>query len=145
MVAAARGRRRFRELAATEAFAEGDLDGLCRAVATAVVGWFADNEGVVRASLQHNSTHPENWGAFRQLGRELTAATAASFLAAMGPGRRAAKRRAIGFAYQVMFGTLINAVLNDPGPCRLRDADMAARMAQLFETLLAQERRSDRR
>lgn len=138
-VAAARGRARFRALAAS-AELDGDLEAACQAIATAVVEWFGENEGVLRASLQHDSTHPDRWGLFKQLGRDLTKASAKRMLPALGSGRRDAKLRAIGFAYQVLFGTLINAVLNDPGPCRLRDLDLAARMARLFSTIVQQER-----
>jgi hypothetical protein len=34
----------------------------------------------------------------------------------MGRGNKAAKTRAIAFGFQVVLGTLVNAILNDPGP-----------------------------
>jgi hypothetical protein len=43
---------------------------------------------------------------------------------AMGRANKAAKARAIAFGFQVVLGTLVNAILNDPGPlsccCRRR-------------------------
>ncbi len=57
----------------------------------------------------------------------------------MGPGQRAAKTRAIGFGFQVIFGTLVNAILNDPGPLSLHDKDMPRRLSQCFQLLLETE------
>jgi hypothetical protein len=46
----------------------------------------------------------------------------------MGRGNKAAKTRAIAFGFQVVLGTLVNAILNDPGPLSIHDREMAERL-----------------
>jgi len=57
----------------------------------------------------------------------------------MGKGRRAAKSRAIAFGFQVVLGTLINAILNDPGPLSLHDRELEERLSQLLLQVLQAE------
>ena len=57
----------------------------------------------------------------------------------MGRGRKAAKTRSIAFGYQVVLGTLANAVLNDPGPLSLHDPEMEARLSNCLLLLLEAE------
>jgi hypothetical protein len=60
-------------------------------------------------------------------------------LAAMGPGNKAAKTRAIAFGFQVVLGTLVNAILNDPGPLSIHDREMEERLADCLLLLLQAE------
>jgi hypothetical protein len=60
-------------------------------------------------------------------------------LRVMGPGNKAAKTRAIGFGYQVVLGTLVNAILNDPGPLSVHDGEMEDRLANCLLLLLQAE------
>lgn len=115
---------------------EADLDKLCTMMVSEIAQWMRNHEGVVRAALQHNDTHPARWTRFKELGRETVVRATPLFLKAMGKGRRAAKIRAIGFGFQVVFGTLINAILNDPGPLSIGDSEMATRLGRcLFQQL----------
>jgi hypothetical protein len=57
----------------------------------------------------------------------------------MGKGRRAARSRSIAFGFQVVLGTLVNAILNDPGPLSLHDAELEVRLANLLRQLLEAE------
>lgn len=46
--------------------------------------------------------------------------------------RRKPNRKPMGFALQMVFGTLVNAVLHDGGPVRLQDPTLAAALARNF-------------
>ncbi|MBV8849800.1 MAG: TetR/AcrR family transcriptional regulator [Methylobacteriaceae bacterium] len=136
LMAARRGTARFAALRESGALARADLPELCRLFAASAAAWFRENEGVLRASLQHNSTHPERWSDFKELGRRFVAESMPALLARMGPGKRAAQTQNIAFAFQVMFGTLVNAVLNDPGPVGLNDRQLPQRLAQTLVLIL---------
>ena len=57
----------------------------------------------------------------------------------MGKGRKAAKTRGIAVAFQVVLGTLVNAILNDPGPLSLHDKEMEVRLSNCLLLLLEAE------
>jgi hypothetical protein len=50
-----------------------------------------------------------------------------------------AKRRSIAFGFQVVLGTLVNAILNDPGPLSLDDDEMEVRLSNCLLLLLQSE------
>ena len=60
-------------------------------------------------------------------------------LRVMGPGRKAAKTRAIAFGFQVVLGTLVNAILNNPGPLSIHDRELEERLAGCLLLLLQAE------
>jgi hypothetical protein len=62
----------------------------------------------------------------------------------MGRGRSAAKTRSIGFAFQVTFGTLLNAVLHKQKLVPLDEAEMIDRLALAMFLQLQHEARADR-
>ena len=53
--------------------------------------------------------------------------------------RTAAKSRGIAFGFQVVLGTLVNAILNDPGPLSLHDEEMEDRLSGCLLLLLEAE------
>lgn len=115
------------------------LDDLCRFLVTGIVTWIRRHEGVMRAALQHDDTRPDKWTTFKGLARATTARATPLLLPAMGKGRKAAKTRAIAFGFQVVLGTLVNAILNDPGPLSLHDKEMEQRLADCLSLLLRAE------
>ena len=56
-----------------------------------------------------------------------------------GKGREAAKTRGIAVSFQVVLGTLVNAILNDPGPLSLHDKEMEVRLSNCLLLLLEAE------
>jgi hypothetical protein len=58
----------------------------------------------------------------------------------MGRGRVPEKTRSIAFGFQVVLGTLVNAILNDPGPLALNDREMEQRLGSCLILLLEAER-----
>jgi AcrR family transcriptional regulator len=138
-LAARDGERRLTELAHSVVPKDARLDDLCRVIVAGVVGWIRQNEGVLRAALQHDDTRPDRWTPFKGLARATTARATPLLLPAMGRGRKAAKTRAIAFGFQVVLGTLVNAILNDPGPLSIHDKEMEKRLADCLLLLLKAE------
>ena len=56
-----------------------------------------------------------------------------------GKGREAAKTRSIANGFQVVLGTLVNAILNDPGPLSIQDREMEVRLGNCLLLLLQAE------
>ena len=96
-------------------------------------------EGLLRAALQHDDTRPDRWSTFKELARANVANATPILLRVMGPSRKAAKTRAIAFGFQVVLGTLVNAILNDPGPLSIHDKEMEERLASCLLLLLQAE------
>jgi AcrR family transcriptional regulator len=121
------------------ALAELPLDALCDALVEGIVNWMRNHEGVLRAALQRGDSREAKWSTFKDLARNGVVAATPALLRIMGPGQRAAKTRAIGFGFQVIFGTLVNAILNDPGPLSLHDKEMPRRLSQCLQLLIETE------
>ena len=82
---------------------------------------------------------PDRWSTFKALARANVADATPILLGAMGRGNKAAKTRAIAFGFQVVLGTLVNAILNDPGPLSIHDKEMEERLASCLLLLLQAE------
>jgi AcrR family transcriptional regulator len=118
---------------------ETDLDKLCHIVVSGIIVWMRHHEGVLRAALQHDDTRPDKWTPFKALAKATTERATPLLLPAMGKGRKAAKTRTIAFGFQVVLGTLVNAILNDPGPLALASKEMETRLAGCLLLLLQAE------
>lgn len=126
-------------MAQDRTLAELHLDALCDALVHAATKWMRDHEGILRAALQRGDAQEAKWSTFKDMARTAVEAAKPVFLHAMGPGQRAAKTRAVGFGFQVVFGTLVNAILNDPGPLSIHDKEMPRRLSQCLLLLLQAE------
>ena len=102
------------------------------------------NEGMVRAASQYESVYPERWGTIRATGSAMVELATPLLLTRMGRGRIPAKTRSIGFAFQMMFGTLMNAIQHKPKLVALDDAEMVDRLALTMFLQLQHEARADR-
>lgn len=122
-----------------EQTAGGSLDRHCRLLVRGLIGWTRKHEGVLRAALQHDDTRPSRWTPFKGLARAATDHATAPLLRRMGKGRKAAKTRAIAFGFQVVLGTLVNAILNNPGPLSVHDDEMEVRLGGCLLLLLEAE------
>lgn len=109
--------------------ADAKLEAACHHVVSVVTDIIRRNEGVLRAAMQYKAVQPARWITVRETGTGLIERSLPLLLARMGRGRRAAKARTIGFAFQMVFGTLINAVLNKPKLVQLDDQEMIDRLA----------------
>lgn len=115
------------------------LDKRCHFIVSGIIAWMRNHEGVLRAALQHDDTRPDKWTPFKALAQATTARATPLLLPAMGKGRKAAKTHAIAFGFQVVLGTLVNAILNDPGPLSLTSKEMETRLAGCLVLLLQAE------
>ena len=120
------------------------LQEACRRVVEVAVDVVRRNVGVVRAASQYESIYPERWGTIRATGGAMVDLATPLLLARMGRGRTAAKTRSIGFAFQMMFGTLVNAVLHKPKLVSLDEPEMVDRLALAMFLQLQHEARTDR-
>jgi AcrR family transcriptional regulator len=126
-------------IAENKALECASLDEICRLIVSGIIHWMRDHEGVLRAALQHDNTRPDRWTTFKGLAQAAVTQVTPPLLRAMGKGRRAAKTRSIGFGCQVMLGTLVNAILNDPGPLSIHDKEMEVRLSGCLLLLLEAE------
>ncbi len=120
------------------------LEQACRGIVEVAVDVVRRNVGIVRAASQYESTYPERWGTVRATGSAMVDLATPLLLARMGRGRVAAKQRSIGFAFQMMFGTLINAVLHKPKLVALDEPEMVDRLVLAMFLQLQHEARADR-
>ena len=120
------------------------LEEACRRVVEVAVDVVRRNEGVVRAASQYESIYPERWGTIRATGSAMVDLARPLLLARMGRGRTAAKTRSIGFAFQMMFGTLFNAVQHKPKLVALDDPEMVERLALAMFLQLRHEARPEK-
>jgi AcrR family transcriptional regulator len=111
-----------------------------RVVLDAFVGFFVDlvrrHRGVIFAALQQETSLPTAWTPVRKSG----AAIASPFMRVLAPKLThlapALRTQRVGFAVQVLYGTLINAVLHDPGPVALSDARLVGEMQRALAAYL---------
>jgi AcrR family transcriptional regulator len=120
------------------------LEQACRRIVEVAVDVVRRNVGVVRAASQYESVYPERWGTVRATGSAMVDLARPLLLARMGRGRAAAKERSIGFSFQMMFGTLVNAVLHQPKLVSLDEPEMVDRLAQAMFLQLQHEVRADK-
>jgi AcrR family transcriptional regulator len=138
-LAARDGERRLSGMTGSAQFRDTGLAERCRLLVHGIIGWIRNHEGVLRAALQHDDTRPDRWSIFKGLARAATARATPPLLHVMGRGRAAAKTRGIAFSFQVVLGTLVNAVLNDPGPLSIHDDEMEVRLSGCLLQLLEAE------
>ncbi|QDP25588.2 TetR/AcrR family transcriptional regulator [Bradyrhizobium cosmicum] len=131
------GEQRLRDIRSPSP--DTSLDKLCTLIVSGIIAWMRNHEGVLRAALQHDDTRPDAWSPFKALAKATTERATPLLLPAMGKGRKAAKTRAIAFGFQVVLGTLVNAILNDPGPLSLVSKEMETRLAGCLLLLLQAE------
>ena len=120
------------------------LEQACRRVVEVAVNVVRRNVGVVRAASQYESVYPERWGTIRATGSAMVDLATPLLLARMGRGRIESKTRSIGFAFQMTFGTLVNAVLHKPKLVSLDAPEMVDRLALAMFLQLQHEARTDR-
>lgn len=110
-----------REILPAPGHGEREVERIIGDVVRTTISVFRGNAGFIRTALKHASTHPGSWTPVKRTG----AVFAGEMAEALGPrlGHIAPAQRdpRVRFAMQMLFGTAVNAVLNDPGPLRLAD------------------------
>ncbi|WP_315832704.1 TetR/AcrR family transcriptional regulator [Bradyrhizobium prioriisuperbiae] len=105
------------------------LKTVCHDMVAVITEAIRANDGVLRAAMQYKAVQPARWMTVSETGGRIVECATPLLLAQMGSGRRAAKQRTVGFAFQMVFGTLINAVLNKPKLIALDEQEMIDRLA----------------
>lgn len=94
-----------------------------------------NNRGILRASLKQSAARPEEWLLHQRNGQEIVNRLVALLVPRLSGAPDEAELR-VRFAMQMVFGTLVNAVLNDPGPLPLDDEWLAQEMARMVTSYL---------
>lgn len=115
-------RRIEQELARHRGQAEAQLDIFLGAL----LRWCRTNQGVLRATLQRATRVRGEWTPFRRIPKVAHRVLAGPLLASLGAHRTARAERALAAAFQLAVGAVINMIINDPGPMRLRERALAA-------------------
>ena len=108
--------------------AGADLETVCRDIVAAVTEVFRRNEGVVRAAMQYKAVQPARWVTVAETGASIREHAMPLLLARMGRGRQTAKQRAIGFAFQMIYGTLLNVLQNRTPLIGLHEDELVDRL-----------------
>ena len=119
-----------------------DLETVCRDIVAVVTGVIRRHEGVVRAAMQYKAVQPSRWITVAETGVGIRERSMPLLLTRMGRGRRAAKERAVSFAFQIVFGVLLNAVQSKPRLVGLHDNEMIDRLGLAMFLQLDHETRS---
>jgi len=111
-------------------------DFLGRLVAHSV-RWRQRYEGLVRASLRAVSTDEAAWSPLRELGHAQVDRLLPIILDRLGAAHTPKAEAGVRFAFQILFGTLNNMVLVNPGPFGIHDPAtprlLAEAMAHVIE------------
>ncbi|CCD83776.1 conserved protein of unknown function [Bradyrhizobium sp. ORS 285] len=138
------GREQLLKLPASEAAPAGDLDAQCHLLVRGTVLWMRRHKGVLRAALVRSENGSNNWTGFKDLAQALSQRAALLLRPTAdgaSAGRRkptatAEERKTVAFGIQVVLGTLVNAILNDPGPLSIDDDEIAERLGACLVLLL---------
>ncbi len=109
-----------------------------------VLGGFVDffidlvrrHRGLIHAALQHEATHPSAWTPLRKVGGAMSAKLADVLAPKLTHLSASVRYARVGFAVQMLYGTLINAVLHDPGPLALADDRIADELLRALSAYL---------
>ena len=120
-----------------ERYAGMSLHDFLGRLAAHAVRWRRRHEGFIRASLRAAQADVGAWSPMRELGREQVERALPIILGLLGPGAGPGTEEGVRFAFQILFGTLNNMTLVDPGPFGIHDAAtprlLADAMARLIE------------
>lgn len=98
-----------------------------------VLGAYRANRGLFAAAIKYATAHPAAWRPLVQL-RERAEALLREALCERRPAQRRFLADRVAFAGQMLNGTLLNAILNRPGPIQL---DQPAMQRELITALTA--------
>lgn len=115
---AARG---IREHLTAERFAGLTPRQMLTKIVHASVRWSRQHEGLIRASLRAAQQDAAAWSPLRELGRLQAERSGPILLNSLAHAPTQADQEKIGFAFQMLFGTLNNMILVNPGPLTIHD------------------------
>lgn len=113
---------------------ESTVDDICNELVELTVQNFRTNLGVLRASLQH--TREGMWDLFKVSGDRFRAVLAEKLVPQLTHLPAGQRKLRVLFAYQALAGTLVHAVLNNPGPLMLEDEALVAELVRMLKAYL---------
>ncbi|MEK8049032.1 TetR family transcriptional regulator [Ideonella sp. DXS22W] len=90
------------------------------------------HQGIFRAAVSDPARTHLYWGPLMRLNDQVVDRVYARLGPELGAVPARQRRRRMDFAFQMVFSTLVNAVLHDGGPVRLHDAALARELARCF-------------
>ncbi len=120
-------------------FAEHNDDRLIGALVAATALRFRNHAGLIRAAIRRRMEDAAVWEPVRRLGHFVADSFVAWRTARIGRALTAEEIGATRFAFQVLYGTLNNALVNQPGPLGLEDADFVVQLERAFRLVLIAE------
>lgn len=102
------------------------------AIARFWVGFYRNHRGLYVASFKHSRTRAGAWTPFKRLGRNLVSLVIKQLAPRLQQLGNPRSEREIRIAFQFVNGLLVNAVVNDPGPLSLDDAEMERSVARFL-------------
>lgn len=102
------------------------------AIAHFWIGFYRTHRGLYVASFKHSRTRPGAWTPFKRLGRDLVTLVIKQLVPRLQRLDKPRSEREIRIAFQFVNGLLVNAVVNDPGPLSLNDAEMERSVARFL-------------
>ncbi len=130
---------RRRELAArysSDRIPRGDLAQLLNWITKGGIIWLKQHHGLVRASLRRAGSDLGSWTPMRELGRIQVEYALPLIVDLLGGRPTPELEQRIRFAFQIMYGTLNNMILIDPGPFTLQDAATPRLLATAMHRLI---------
>ena len=97
-----------------------------------VVAIHRTHRGIFRAAHSDAARSRLYWPQLQGYGRRIADAVYLALAAQMQQVPPAQRRLRVGIALQLVFGTLVNAVLHDPGPIGLNDKRMEKELSRVF-------------
>lgn len=94
-----------------------------------LVAFFRNAEGILAAALRRSSTNPESWTPLREAGARTAMQVLIVMARALKTPQETVELRVL-FAMQMVYGTLINALLNRPGPIQIADPRLEEELIQ---------------
>jgi AcrR family transcriptional regulator len=117
-------------------FAEHDDDRLISLLVVRTVERFRQYGGLVRSATRRRIEDDLLWEPFRAVGYFVADQMVAWLARRYGRPLTAAEETTTRFAFQVLFGTLNNTVVNQPGPVALDDGAYVAALERSFRLAL---------
>lgn len=108
-----------------------------------IVAGYIRHGGLLRAQMRHAVDHPETWPSFRAAGQAITEGMIRAIERFPEATDQTDWRRRVRFAMQMILGTLNNALINQPGPLHLTDAEMSTELSRAAVLYLGWEPQSE--
>jgi AcrR family transcriptional regulator len=113
-----------------------DGDRLIGALVESTTERFRTYRGLIRSAIRKRMEDPTVWEPIRRNGHLTADRFVAWLAAARGRTLTASEDMSVRFAFQVLFGTLNNALVNQPGPLGIDDPAFLVQLERAFRLVL---------